>query len=73
MDAATKEKEYEFKLIFDGVISLFHAKLDTYYQIEKDFQKPKVTKSIFEEINNSDYIVKLPIRSDWGEVRHSPF
>ncbi|EMF43373.1 hypothetical protein MKU65_02945 [Leptospira interrogans] len=70
LDATTKEKEYEFKLIFDGVISLFHAELDTYYQIEKDFQKPKATKSIFEEINNSDYIAKLPIRSDWGEVKH---
>ncbi|EMO42366.1 hypothetical protein [Leptospira noguchii] len=63
-------QEYNFYIVFNEVISLFHSELDTYCAIENEFIKAEDSASIFEEIENSNYIKKLPIRLDWGEIRH---
>ncbi|MDR1340087.1 MAG: hypothetical protein LBK58_08565 [Prevotellaceae bacterium] len=73
------DREYNFKIIFEDVISLFHAEYDTYEAIcpgrkglkKYGYAKPKVNGSIFEMIENSNYIKALPAREEYvGKVRH---
>jgi hypothetical protein len=73
------EKEYNFKIIFEDVISLFHAEYDTYEAIypgrkglkKYGFTKSRVNKSIFDMIENSNYIKILPMRNEYiGKVKH---
>jgi hypothetical protein len=64
-------KEYNFKIIFEGVISLFHAEYDTYEAIYRGFPKSGANESIFEIIENSNYIKNLPIRNEYkNKVNH---
>ncbi|MDR1347708.1 MAG: hypothetical protein LBJ63_04655 [Prevotellaceae bacterium] len=72
-------KEYNFKIIFEDVISLFYAEYDTYEAIypgrkglkKYGYAKSKVSESIFEMIENSNYIKVLPVRNEYaGKVNH---
>jgi hypothetical protein len=65
------KKYYDFKIIFKNVISLFHAEYDTYEAIDKGFPKSIVNESVFEIIENSNYIKKLPVRSEYiDKINH---
>jgi hypothetical protein len=73
------DREYNFKIIFEDVISLFHAEYDTYEAIcpgrkglkKYGYAKSKVNGSIFEMIENSNYIKVLPVRNEYvGKVKH---
>lgn len=70
VDNVDNGEDYDSELTFVGVISLFHAEYDTYESIKNGFPMSNLNESIFEEIENSDYIKRLPIRADQGEVKH---
>ena len=48
-------ENYDFKIQFNNVISLFHAEYDTYEVINKGFPKSEANESAFEIIENSNY------------------
>jgi hypothetical protein len=56
--------EYNFKITFYGIISLFHVEYDTYEGIINNNIKPNDNVSAFEIIEGSNYIKNLPIRND---------
>jgi hypothetical protein len=64
-------EDYNCRIIFDDVISLFHAEYDTYEAIKRGFPKSEISKSIFEIIENSNYVKNLPVRNEYkNKVTH---
>ena len=65
----TLMQEFSFKIIFFDIISLFHSEYDTYEAIKKGFPKPGINESVFEIIENSNYLKDLPIREDYNKEK----
>jgi hypothetical protein len=64
-------ENYNFRIIFENVISLFHAEYGTYEAIDKGFTKSEVHRSVFEIIEDSNYVKNLPARNEYkNSVKH---
>lgn len=66
-----EHRDIEATIAFDGVVSMFHAELDTYAAIRSGtFTKVPDGASNLERIEGSRYQRDLPTRPDWGTVVH---
>ncbi|MEV7972249.1 hypothetical protein [Cellulomonas sp. NPDC089187] len=64
-------EDIQATITFTGVVSMFHAELDTYEAIPASaFTVGPDPQSDLERIEGSRYRERLPIRPDWAPVEH---